>query len=106
LGPIEEVFSQSLLPNYKVHGKRKEIYIFQQEDGETLYDTHEIYKPLLKRCSGHNFSMMEITSTFKIGLNMQTCIHLYSTVEGTMKNKIAAKIRKNVLKSVLLPKQE
>jgi len=72
---LNRFFLSRFFPTNKVHKKRKEISSFQPEDGETLYDAHERYKMLLKRYLEHNFSMMEITLTFTIGLNMQTCMH-------------------------------
>jgi len=81
-----------LFPTSKYLEKRKEISCYQQEHGEKLYDAWKKYKLLLKHCSGHKFSEIEIAWTFTYGFKPTTCMLVEASVGGTMKNKTTTEI--------------
>jgi hypothetical protein len=83
-------------PPTKYMEKRRDIYSFQQEDGESLYDAWERYKLLLKGFPTHKFSAMEITLIFTNGLKTQTRMLLDYSAGVSMQNKIVAEIRELV----------
>lgn len=60
---------------------------FYQDESESLSDTCERFKLLLRKCLNHNMSFMEQMIHFIIGLIKQTRMLLDASSGGTLRSK-------------------
>ncbi|KAL5545591.1 hypothetical protein UlMin_005278 [Ulmus minor] len=66
---------------------RNDITSFQQLEGESLYETWERYKELLRRCPHHGIPFWIQMETFYNGLNAQTRTIVDATSNGALMSK-------------------
>ncbi|KAL5541145.1 hypothetical protein UlMin_044362 [Ulmus minor] len=69
---LAEKFLMKYFPPTKNAKLRNDITSFQQLEGESLYETWERYKELLRRCPHHGIPFWIQMETFYNGLNAQT----------------------------------
>ncbi|KAK8957227.1 hypothetical protein KSP39_PZI000978 [Platanthera zijinensis] len=87
---MTERFLTKYFPPAKTAKLRNDITYFSQLDSETLYDTWERFKELLRRCPHHAIPDWLQIQTFYNGLNSQTRQHIDAAAGGTLNNKTPA----------------
>ncbi|KAK5833771.1 hypothetical protein PVK06_017629 [Gossypium arboreum] len=84
---MTEKFLLKYFPLAKMTKLRNDISSFVQMDLETLYDTWERYKDLLRRCPHHGLLLWLQVQTFYNGVNPSTRQMIDTTTGGTINNK-------------------
>ncbi|KAK8945257.1 hypothetical protein KSP39_PZI007733 [Platanthera zijinensis] len=84
---MTEKFLTKYFPPAKSAKLRTDILSFTQIDSESLYDTWECFKELLRRCPHHALPMWQQVQTFYNGLNLQTRQMIDAAAGGTLNNK-------------------
>ncbi|CAM8962628.1 unnamed protein product [Rhodiola kirilowii] len=76
-GKLAEAFLQQYFPPSKIAHFRNKIISFQSMDSETLYESWERYKELMRLCPHHNLELWQIIDTFYQGIDqgMRTLIN-------------------------------
>ena len=81
---LEDKFLQRFFTTSQFTERRTEIFNFEQQDIESLHDSWERFKLLLRRCPNHNMNNMEQMQIFIKGLDSQTCMLLDTSAGGTI----------------------
>ena len=64
-----ENFMAKFLPSSKITKLRRNLTLFVQEDGETLYKAWERYSKFLTLCPNHGYAKYVILHMFYHGIN-------------------------------------
>ena len=83
-----EVFLKKLFPPQLTSQFRAAITQFQQGDQETLYDTWDRFKELLRKCPQHGYELSAQVQIFYDGLNYSTRALVDATCRGFITVKI------------------
>ncbi|KAL5538669.1 hypothetical protein UlMin_044627 [Ulmus minor] len=84
---LAEKFLMKYFPPTKNAKLRNDITSFQQLEGESLYETWERYKELLRRCPHHGIPFWIQMETFYNGLNAQTRTIVDAASNGALMSK-------------------
>ncbi|KAL5563855.1 hypothetical protein UlMin_033602 [Ulmus minor] len=84
---LAEKFLMKYFPPNKNAKLRNDITSFQQLEGESLYETWERYKELLRRCPHHGIPFWIQMETFYNGLNAQTRTIVDAASNGALMSK-------------------
>ncbi|KAK8954476.1 hypothetical protein KSP39_PZI002181 [Platanthera zijinensis] len=84
---MAEKFMTKYFPPAKTAKLRTDISSFMQIDSETLYDTWERFKELLRRCPHHALPTWQQVQIFYNGINFQTRQMIDAAAGGTLNNK-------------------
>ncbi|KAL5580185.1 hypothetical protein UlMin_012627 [Ulmus minor] len=84
---LAEKFLMKYFPPTKNAKLRNDITYFQQLEGESLYETWERYKELLRRCPHHGIPFWIQIETFYNGLNAQTRTIVDAASNGALMSK-------------------
>ncbi|KAL5549524.1 hypothetical protein UlMin_004755 [Ulmus minor] len=84
---LAEKFLMKYFPPTKNAKLRNDITYFQQLEGESLYETWERYKELLRRCPHHGIPFWIQMETFYNGLNAQTRTIVDAASNGALMSK-------------------
>ncbi|KAL5556287.1 hypothetical protein UlMin_038523 [Ulmus minor] len=84
---LAEKFLMKYFPPTKNAKLRNDITSFQQLEGESLYETWERYKELLRRCPHHGIPFWIQMETFYNGLNAQTRTIVNAASNGALMSK-------------------
>ncbi|KAL5577968.1 hypothetical protein UlMin_019667 [Ulmus minor] len=84
---LAEKFLMKYFPPTKNAKLRNDITSFQQLEGESLYETWERYKELLRRCPHHGIPFWIQMETFYNGLNAQTRTIVDAASNGALISK-------------------
>ncbi|KAL5554331.1 hypothetical protein UlMin_041732 [Ulmus minor] len=84
---LAEKFLMKYFPPTKNAKLRNDITSFQQLEGESLYETWERYKELLRRCPHHGIPFWMQMETFYNGLNAQTRTIVDAASNGALMSK-------------------
>ncbi|KAL5580017.1 hypothetical protein UlMin_012459 [Ulmus minor] len=84
---LAEKFLIKYFPPTKNAKLRNDITSFQQLEGESLYETWERYKELLRRCPHHGIPFWIQMETFYNGLNAQTRTIVDAASNGALMSK-------------------
>ncbi|KAL5550722.1 hypothetical protein UlMin_000898 [Ulmus minor] len=84
---LAEKFLMKYFPPTKNAKLRNDITSFQQLEGESLYETWERYKELLRRCPHHGIPFWIQMETFYNGLNAQTTTIVDAASNGALMSK-------------------
>ena len=81
---MEEKFLQRFFPISRYIKAKSEIYMFKQEVEESLWETWERFKMMLRKCPNHGFEEIVQLSKFINGLRSDTKMLLDAAAAGTM----------------------
>ncbi|GJZ08091.1 hypothetical protein Tco_0542374 [Tanacetum coccineum] len=70
---LKRFFIRRFCPPFVTFKQIGEIHNFRQEEGETLYQTWEIFNDLLFKCPFHDLNDYHKVNTFYKGLSFHTC---------------------------------
>ncbi|KAL5568444.1 hypothetical protein UlMin_025019 [Ulmus minor] len=84
---LAEKFLMRYFPPTKNAKLQNDITFFQQLEGESLYETWERYKELLRRCPRHGIPFWIQMETFYKGLNAQTRTIVDAASNGALMSK-------------------
>lgn len=84
---------RDIFHKYLVCWKKIEILNFEQGDSQSLYDSWERFKLLLKRCPNYNMNKMEQMQHFIRGLKFQIWIILDVSIVGIVRIKNEDEVR-------------
>ena len=84
---LAEKFLLKYFPPCKTAKLRNDISSFMQIDGESLYDTWERFKDLLRKCPHHGLPSWLQVQTFYNGLNIVTKQTIDAAAGGTLNSK-------------------
>ncbi|KAL5540392.1 hypothetical protein UlMin_045237 [Ulmus minor] len=84
---LAEKFLMKYFPPTKNAKLQNDITSFQQLEGESLYETWERYKELLRRCPHHGIPFWIQMETFYNGLNAQTRTIVDAASNGALMSK-------------------
>ena len=84
---LAEKFLAKYFPPAKTAKLRNDISSYSQLDSETLYDTWERFKDLLRRCPHHGLPVWLQVQTFYSGLNPATRQMIDAAAGGTLNSK-------------------
>ncbi|KAJ0568198.1 putative retrotransposon gag domain-containing protein [Helianthus annuus] len=84
---LAQKFLYKYFPPAKTAKLMTEINTYSKEDGESLYETWERFKELLRKCSHHGLAVWQQVSTFYNGLLPHTRQTLDSSSEGLLGNR-------------------
>ncbi|XP_039123368.1 uncharacterized protein LOC120259985 [Dioscorea cayenensis subsp. rotundata] len=82
-----EKFLASYFPPSKAARLRQEISAFRQGDSETLFEAHERFKDLLRKCPHHGFSSWMRIQMLYNGLNYATKQLIDAAAGGSLSSK-------------------
>ena len=82
-----EKFLSKYFPPIKTSKMRNDISLYAQMELETLYDTWEKFKDLMKICPHHGLPTWLQVQTFYNGLNHATKQMINAVVGGTLNNR-------------------
>lgn len=84
---LKKVFLARYFPSSKIAVLRNQITRFTQQDGESLFDTWERYKELLRACPHHGLEQWLIIHNFYNRLIYNTKMTIDDAVGGALMNK-------------------
>ncbi|XP_061344671.1 uncharacterized protein LOC133290586 [Gastrolobium bilobum] len=84
---LAEKFLIKFFPPTKAARSRNDIAMFQQFDGESLYESWDRFKELLWRCPNHGIPEWIQMETFYYGLNGKTKDIVYASSRGALLDK-------------------
>lgn len=84
---MREEFIQQFFPPSKVSKLKKNIANFEQQAGESLYESWERYKGLLRNCPQNNLNVQQGVLIFYDGVNVITRQLLDSQGHSQRKNR-------------------